>query len=207
MYVVCRILTSGCSGITTISTVRVRFKVRVRDRFVKGMKCPRTEVTVHQFGPIYPTELIAVVQCMFADYVVWDGGCGDPSMGLGRGKFVFWRGGIRQHSVGLTYRKNVALRYGWNVPRAEWLDLSTMDIVHAEDKCILCHEGWQWALPKLLKGGLKSLEIVKVVVVTACALVINYKENWTVWLIFLITITHTHLHVHMRVHTHTHTHL
>jgi len=51
-----------------------RVKVRVRDRCVKGLKCLRTEVTIHQFGPIYPSEIIAIVQCMYADYVVWDDG-------------------------------------------------------------------------------------------------------------------------------------
>ena len=34
-------------------------------------------MTIHQFGPIYPTEIIAVVQCMYVDYVIWNGGsCG-----------------------------------------------------------------------------------------------------------------------------------
>jgi len=28
-------------------------------------------MTVHQFGPIYPTEIIEIVQCMNADYVIW----------------------------------------------------------------------------------------------------------------------------------------
>jgi len=31
-------------------------------------------VTVHQFGPIYRTEIIAIAQCMYGDYVVWGGG-------------------------------------------------------------------------------------------------------------------------------------
>jgi len=54
------------------SRVRVRFGVNVmiRDRCVNGMKCPRTEVTVHQFGPIYSTEIITIVQCMYNDYRV-----------------------------------------------------------------------------------------------------------------------------------------
>ena len=33
-------------------------------------------MTVHHFGPIYPTEIIAIVQCMNAGCVVWDGGSG-----------------------------------------------------------------------------------------------------------------------------------
>ena len=66
----------------------------------------RTEVTVHQFGSVYPTEIIAIVQCKYANYVVWDDWLGglvddllmvrvgnwDPS--LGRGKF-FGKRGIR----------------------------------------------------------------------------------------------------------------
>ena len=48
----CRILAGGCTGISRVRRVRVRFgvKVRVRDRCVKGLKCPRTEVTVGYTG-------------------------------------------------------------------------------------------------------------------------------------------------------------
>jgi len=59
-----------------VNRVRFRVKVRLRDRCVKGLKCPRIKVTVHQFGPVYPTGIITIVQCMYADYVVWNGGAG-----------------------------------------------------------------------------------------------------------------------------------
>jgi len=36
---------------------------------IVGVKCPRIDVTVLQFGPIYGTETIAIVQCMHTDYV------------------------------------------------------------------------------------------------------------------------------------------
>jgi len=56
--------------------VKFRVKATVRDRCVKGQKCPRTKVTIRQFGPICRTEIIAIVQCMYDDYVVRDGGLG-----------------------------------------------------------------------------------------------------------------------------------
>jgi len=34
---------------------RVRVGFRVRHQYVQGLKCARTVVTVHQFGPIYCT--------------------------------------------------------------------------------------------------------------------------------------------------------
>ena len=40
---------------------------------VMGLKYPRIEVTVHQFGPLYSTEIIAMVLCMYANYVIWGG--------------------------------------------------------------------------------------------------------------------------------------
>ena len=70
---VCRILADSCSGISRVS--RVRVKVRLMDQCVKGLKCLRTKVTIHQFRLIYPT-IIARVQCMYASYVIWDGGSG-----------------------------------------------------------------------------------------------------------------------------------
>jgi len=30
-------------------------------------------VTADQFTPIYGTELIGIIQCMYADYVIWCG--------------------------------------------------------------------------------------------------------------------------------------
>jgi len=39
---------------------------------VKVLKCPRTKVTIHHSGPIYRTEVITVVQCICANYVIWD---------------------------------------------------------------------------------------------------------------------------------------
>jgi len=80
-----------------VSRVRVRFTVKVTLRnlylCVKGLKCPRTE---HQFRPIYPTEIITIVQCMsfgMVGQVGWwvtslmaVGGDGYPP--TGRGKFV-----------------------------------------------------------------------------------------------------------------------
>jgi len=59
----------------------------------------------------------------------------------GRGKFVYGSG-ESDNTIGLTYRKNVALQYGCSVLTAELLDLS------AADKGILCHKGWRRALPK-----------------------------------------------------------
>ena len=61
---VCRILAGGCSGVSRVCTVRVSFRVtvRVRDRCVQGLKCPKTEVTIHQFGPIYLTSITAMLQ-------------------------------------------------------------------------------------------------------------------------------------------------
>ena len=67
------------------------------DGCVSGLKHPRPEVTVHHFRPMYHTEILAIVQCMYADYVIlnggqvgwwmtFSGGGGDPPMG--RGKFV-----------------------------------------------------------------------------------------------------------------------
>jgi len=75
---VCRMLAGGCSCINTISRIRVGFgiKVRVRDRCAKVLKCPRNNVNVHQFGPIYHTEIMAEVQCMYADQVIWGGKSG-----------------------------------------------------------------------------------------------------------------------------------
>ena len=68
-------------------------------------------MTVDQFGPIYHTEIITMVRCMYADYVVCGGVSGglvddfltvrwDPS--IRRGNFGEGRGGIWQCSVGLT---------------------------------------------------------------------------------------------------------
>ena len=71
-WLLCRILANDCSGVSKVM-VRFMVKVRVRDRCVQGLKCPRTEMTVHQFGSIYG---IATVQCMYADYVVWGDGLG-----------------------------------------------------------------------------------------------------------------------------------
>jgi len=78
--VVCRIVANGCSVVSRVSRVRVRFrvKVRVRDQCVQGLKCPRINVTLQQFGPICYTEIIAIVQCMYTDYVI----CGDGSSRL-----------------------------------------------------------------------------------------------------------------------------
>ena len=69
-------MAGGCG----VSRVRFKVKVRVSDCYVQGLKCPMTEVTIHQFGPIYRTEIITSVQCMYADYVVWGDGSGalDP---------------------------------------------------------------------------------------------------------------------------------
>ena len=50
--------------------------VRVTDRCAKGLKCLWTKVTIHQFGPIYHTEITAIVHWMYADYVIWDVGSG-----------------------------------------------------------------------------------------------------------------------------------
>jgi len=89
--------------------------------------CQGTEVTV-QFGPICRTEIIAIVQCMYADYVVW----GDELSGLvddfltvrwdpskGRGKFVLGGESDNAMYIGLTYKKNVALRNGRSMHAAE----------------------------------------------------------------------------------------
>ena len=67
-----RIILGGCYEVSRVNRVRARFrvKVRVRDRCVQGLKCPRTKVTVHQVGPICGTEIIAIVQCMYADHVI-----------------------------------------------------------------------------------------------------------------------------------------
>ena len=153
----CRIVAGSCSGTSTVSRVRYRVKVRVRDRCVQWLKCPRTEVTVSQFGPIYHTDLVAIFQCMCDDYVVWDGGSGwlvddffDGGVGIPnrKGKISFWEWGIRQHNVGLTYRKMWHCRMDV-ATAAEWLDLSAVAL-HRVDKCIVCPEGWRCALPKWL---------------------------------------------------------
>ena len=34
-------------------------------------------MTEHQSVPIYRTEIIAIVQCMYAHYVIWGGGSGE----------------------------------------------------------------------------------------------------------------------------------
>jgi len=122
----CRILTGGCSGISTISRVKVRLRVRVRvrDRYVKGLKCPGTEVTVQLFGSIYHTEIIAIVQCIYADYVIWvvgqmAGGTLNGGVGSPNGKGQNLSGEVRQHNVGLMYRKNVAVWCGCSIPTAE----------------------------------------------------------------------------------------
>jgi len=60
---------------------------------VSGDWCPRTEVTIHQFEPIYRTEIIAIVQCMSFGVVGQMGwwmtflmvGWGSPM-----GKGIFW---------------------------------------------------------------------------------------------------------------------
>jgi len=41
-------------------------------------------VTVHQFELICRTEIIAIVQCMYADYVVWGDGSGGWLMTFNR---------------------------------------------------------------------------------------------------------------------------
>jgi len=85
-------------------------------------------VTVHQFRPIYHTKIFTVVQCIYANYVIWGDGSSrlvnnfltlrlDPS--TERGKFLFGGGRIGQCNVGLMYRKNVALQYGCSIPTAE----------------------------------------------------------------------------------------
>jgi len=53
----CRILSGGCSEVRRVSRVRVRFRVklRVRDRCVQGLKCPRIEVTVHCIDLVHMT--------------------------------------------------------------------------------------------------------------------------------------------------------
>ena len=40
---------------------------------VVALKCLKIDVTVHQFGPFYRTEIIAIVHCMYADDVVCGG--------------------------------------------------------------------------------------------------------------------------------------
>ena len=61
-----------CSAVSRVS------RVRVRHQCVQGLKCPRTEVTIHQFGPIYRTQVIAKeIQWMYANYAVWGGGSGE----------------------------------------------------------------------------------------------------------------------------------
>ena len=67
----------------------------------QGTEVSRTKVTVHQFRPIYHTEIIATVQYMYADYVVWDSGSGGLlndffNGGWGsfnrKGQICFWEG-------------------------------------------------------------------------------------------------------------------
>jgi len=69
----CCILASGYNGISKVVGLGLGL-------CVKAMKCQRTEVTIHKFRPIDPTQIIAIglVQCtcMSANYVVWDGGSG-----------------------------------------------------------------------------------------------------------------------------------
>ena len=43
---------------------------------LRDLECSRTEKMVHQCGPIYSTEIIAIVQCMYTDHV-WNGGSGE----------------------------------------------------------------------------------------------------------------------------------
>jgi len=62
-WLACRILAGGCNWVGMVR-VMSRQKIWVRDQCVQGLKCLRTEVTIHQFGPIYHTEIIAIVQCM-----------------------------------------------------------------------------------------------------------------------------------------------
>jgi len=86
-------------------------------------------VTAHQFGPIYGTEIITVVQCMYADYVIWGGGLAGlvdhfltVRVGSQRQRAIFFvgeGGRIGQCNVGQTYKKNVALQCVCSVPMAE----------------------------------------------------------------------------------------
>ena len=69
-----------CCGVTV--------KVRVWDRCVQGLKCLRTEVTIHQFGPIYRGGLCGPRDDFFSR------GSGDPP--TGRGNFS---GGIGQRNI------------------------------------------------------------------------------------------------------------
>jgi len=115
---VCRQLASGCSGVSRVSMVRVgyRLKVRVKDQCDQRVKCPMSEVTVHQFVPIYHTEIITIALCMYAKYVVWNGG----SVGLvdncftvglsvpnGNGQIFFFCGGEGRGNHTTQCRPNV----------------------------------------------------------------------------------------------------
>ena len=60
------------------------------------------QIEIQQVWPIYSTIIAIEVQCMYADYVVWEGGSGGPvgdffnsggGIQAGKGKFCFFGGG------------------------------------------------------------------------------------------------------------------
>jgi len=80
---------------------------------------------------------------------------------MGRCKFLFLGEGNRTTHVGLTFRKNVALRCGCSVPAAEWLDSPTVGteqlVAHAADESILCMTSGDVALPNFIWDFLPAL--------------------------------------------------
>jgi len=80
----------------------------------------RIEVTIHHFGPIYcrPVEIIAIVQCMYADYVV--GVVGRVSVWFGRSVVIWlvcsghWTDSTRSGRVH-------SLPWGWRRALPKWL--------------------------------------------------------------------------------------